>query len=74
MVTDGYYPRHPTNHGDPQVVVDSFAESREKDLVHLAEEMDHDNEEDRKHLEARYSSVPVCCEDLRITPRMVALW
>ena len=34
-----------------QVVVDSFAESRQKDLLHLAEELEHENEQDKKHLE-----------------------
>eukprot|EP00435_Cladocopium_sp_Y103_P040675 s961_g11.t1 len=33
------------------VVVDSFAESRQKDLLHLAEELEHENEQDKKHLE-----------------------
>eukprot|EP00435_Cladocopium_sp_Y103_P057919 s541_g20.t1 len=36
------------------VVVDSFAESRQKDLLHLAEEMEHENEKDKKHLEEMF--------------------
>ena len=42
--------QHPQVPG-PQVVVDSFAESRQKDLLHLAEELEHENEQDKKHLE-----------------------
>jgi len=37
-----------------QVVVDSFAESRQKDLLHLAEELEHENTQDKKHLETRH--------------------
>jgi len=33
------------------VVVDSFAESRQKDLLHLAEELELENEQDKKRLE-----------------------
>jgi len=31
-------------------VVDSFAESRQKDLLHLAEELELENEQDKKRL------------------------
>lgn len=36
------------------VVVDSFAESRQKDLLHLAEELEHENTQDKKHLEEMF--------------------
>ena len=45
--TDTPLPTHRTS----EVVVDSFAESRQKDLLQLAEELEHENEQDKKHLE-----------------------
>ena len=38
-----------------EVVVDSFAESRQRDLVNLAEELEDENENDRKYLESLFN-------------------
>ena len=50
------------------VVIDMFAEARERDMVNLAEELEYELEDDKKYLQRLFDSVlPACCIFLRFS-------
>ena len=43
-----------------QVVVDSFADSRQRDVLNLAEELEQENENDKKYLQSIFNRLDLC--------------